>query len=366
MFSYNPHQYRCCQHNVAFGWPYYAERSWMATPGNGLAAVFYVASEVSAKVGDGTAVRITQTTDYPFDETVDFAMTAPKPVRFPLTLRLPAWRQQPRLNVNGQPMSLGKAPRGWVVVEREWAGGDKVRLELAMRIAPTVWARNRNTVSVNLGPLTYSLRIGERWEKKGGTQQWPGLEVHPATPWKYGLIVDAKDPAASFEVVRKKGPLAPQPFAFDAAPIALRARGKRIPRWTQEPNGMAGEVQPGPVRSSEPADEITLIPMGSREWGPAPPLVLASTASHSEPLQELNGSAPRFTWSDKRGTPARWKSAGHRTPRAPAGRPRRGRCCTGTAAGRVRFVPVETTRIRVKVEMQERSGAGIVEMRVTE
>jgi hypothetical protein len=28
--------------------------------------------------------------------------------------------------------------------------------------------------------------------------------------------------------------------------------------------------------------------------------------------------------------------------------------------------PVETTRIRVKVEMQERSGAGIVEMRVSE
>jgi uncharacterized membrane protein len=36
------------------------------------------------------------------------------------------------------------------------------------------------------------------------------------------------------------------------------------------------------------------------------------------------------------------------------------------AAGRVRFGPVETTRIRVKVEMQERFGAGIVEMRVSE
>jgi len=25
MFAYNPHSYRCCQHNVSHGWPYYAE-----------------------------------------------------------------------------------------------------------------------------------------------------------------------------------------------------------------------------------------------------------------------------------------------------------------------------------------------------
>jgi len=405
MFSYNPHQYRCCQHNVAFAWPYYAERSWMATPGNGLAAVFYVASAVSAKVGDGTTVRINQTTDYPFDEAVDFAISAPKPVRFPLTLRIPAWCEQPRLSVNGKPISLGKAPRGWVIVEREWAGGDKVRLELPMRIAATLWAGNRNTVSVNRGPLTYSLRIGERWEKKGGTDQWPGFEVYPATPWNYGLIVDTKDPAASFEVVRKKGPLAPQPFALDAAPIALRARGKRIPRWTQEPNGMVGEVQPGPVRSSEPVEQITLIPMGSarlrisafpqigegagaREWGLAPPLVLASTASHYEPLQELNGSTPRFTWSDKRGA-SEWIEYYYTRPRRIGAvevrwaEDAKGPCRPPASwavlywdgggwqsvpgvASRVQFGPVETTRIRVKVEMQERFGAGIVEIRVSE
>ena len=32
MFSYSPFAvYRCCQHNVALGWPYFAEELWLAT-----------------------------------------------------------------------------------------------------------------------------------------------------------------------------------------------------------------------------------------------------------------------------------------------------------------------------------------------
>ncbi|MGB2824733.1 MAG: beta-L-arabinofuranosidase domain-containing protein, partial [Phycisphaerae bacterium] len=35
MFLMNPHAHRCCQHNMAHGWPYYAEHLWLATPDNG-------------------------------------------------------------------------------------------------------------------------------------------------------------------------------------------------------------------------------------------------------------------------------------------------------------------------------------------
>ena len=115
---------------------------------------------------------------------------------------------------------------------------------------------------MNRGPLTYSLQIGERWERKGGTDEWPGKEVYPTTPWNYGLVVDLANPAVSFEVVKAAKGLAPQPFTLEDAPIALRAKGKRIPEWRQEPNGMVGEVRPGPVRSDQPVEQITLIPMG--------------------------------------------------------------------------------------------------------
>ena len=148
-------------------------------------------------------------------------------------------------------------------VEREWQQGDTVRLDAADGGAPaTLGEEPELRVSVNRGPLTYSLKIGERWERYGGTDQWPAFEVFPTTPWNYGLVVDSRDPAASFEVIRRPGDVAPQPFTPEAAPIALRAKGKRVAEWqarAKRPDRCAA-AQPAALR--RPAEEITLIPMG--------------------------------------------------------------------------------------------------------
>jgi len=262
MLSYNPWGYRCCQHNVAFGWPYFAEHLWMATQGNGLAAVFYSPSTVTAKVGNGTEVRVVETTDYPFGEVVEFKFSTPEAVDFPLLLRVPAWCEDARAQVNGKHVDLKAKPSSWAELRRTWKNGDVVRLELPMNISIRVWEKNNNAISVDRGPLTYSLKIGERWERYGGTDQWPAFEVFPTTPWNYGLIVNLKDPAASFKIVQRKGALPAQPFTPESAPIVLEAKGKRIPQWKLDANGLIGLLQDSPVRSSEPVETITLVPMG--------------------------------------------------------------------------------------------------------
>jgi len=392
---------------------------------NGLAAVLYGPSEVTAKVGDGATVKITESTDYPFDETIRFTISAPKAVSFPLGLRIPGWCERPKISLNGKALTLPRMAKGWAIVERAWANGDKLQLELPARITVTRWAKNRNTVSVSRGPLTYSLRIGERWQAKGGTTKWPGQEVYPTTPWNYGLIVDLANPAASFEVSRKAGPLAAQPFALDAAPVLLRAKGRRIPQWKQEPNGMVGEVQMGPVRSLEPVESITLVPMGcarlrisafpqigegpdARTWKEAVPIVLASSSDHFSspaaandeilPANSADRNVPRFEWPD-RSCPVQWieyqwsspqrisrsevywaddgtvrRFGGVRLPAAwqvtywdgSAWRP------VSAASGyevrrddfsRVRFSPVTTTRLRLEVSLHEGGTAGILEWR---
>lgn len=262
MLSYNPYQYRCCQHNAAFGWPYFSEYMWMASQSNGLAAVMYGPSAVTAKVGDGVKVTITEKTDYPFDDTINLTVSAPKAVQFPLYLRVPGWCDAPSVAVNGKALKVPSPAKGWILIRRTWRNGDSVTLQLPMQITVHEWTANRKTVSVSRGPLTYSLAIGERWSKYGDSEKWPGYEVFPTTPWNYGLELDAKDPAKSFEVEFAKGPLAAQPFTPEAAPILLKAKGRRIPQWRQEENGLVGEVKMSPVKSVEPVEQITLVPMG--------------------------------------------------------------------------------------------------------
>ena len=51
-------------------------------------------------MGKGTEVRIVETTRYPFEETVRFTVHTPRPVAFPLYLRLPSWCAGPVVKVN--------------------------------------------------------------------------------------------------------------------------------------------------------------------------------------------------------------------------------------------------------------------------
>ncbi len=260
--SYNPWRYRCCQHNVAFGWPYYAESLWMATRRNGLAAVLYAPSVVSARVGDGTRVRIEETTEYPFKGRIEFRVSPDGPVSFPLFLRIPGWCRSVEVQLNGREVAPEGVPGNWLELNREWKQGDTVRLNFPMELRVRDWKASKDSVSVSRGPLTYSLRIGERWEKYGGTDQWPAYEVYPTSAWNYGLVVDLEHPEASFEVIEKAGPLADQPFSLDAAPIEIEARARKIPGWQLESNGLVGAIGQSPVRSDAPVETVRLIPMG--------------------------------------------------------------------------------------------------------
>jgi hypothetical protein len=263
MFSFSPYAvYRCCQHNVSHGWPYYAEELWLATSDAGLCASLYAPSEVTAKVADGRAVTVTETTDYPFGDTITLKLAADKPVEFPLYLRVPAWSGRPELQVNGKAVEMDARPGSYLVASRRWQGGDTVTLRLPMRLAVKAWPKNHDSVSVYHGPLAFSLKIGERWVRYGGSDAWPEQEVFPTTPFNYGLVL-AKPPESGFTLHRKDGPLPADPFTPDTVPLSLTTKGRRIPAWRLDASGLLPTLQGGPVRSGEPTETITLIPMGA-------------------------------------------------------------------------------------------------------
>jgi beta-L-arabinofuranosidase (glycosyl hydrolase family 127)/glycosyl hydrolase family 127 (putative beta-L-arabinofuranosidase) len=325
MLHMNPHGHRCCQHNIGHGWPYYAQHLWLATPDNGLAAVLYSASEVTAKVGDGTEITIAEKTRYPFEEEIVFTVSTAKSVPFPLYLRIPAWCKNSAAKVNGKSIERTAPPGTYLIIDRNWSDGDTLTLTLPMEISLRTWTKNNNSVSVDRGPLTYSLKIGEKYVRHGGTDDWPAWEIYPTTPWNYGLVLNETDPANGFEVDNKSWPKDNQPFGVNAAPIELKTKAKRIPQWKQDHLGLVGLLQPSPVKSDEPTETITLVPMGSarlriasfptigagsdaHEWTD-PPLPFKGMASHCfgsdsieaiqdglEPKHSNDHDIPRFTW----------------------------------------------------------------------
>ncbi|MBI4323965.1 MAG: glycoside hydrolase family 127 protein [Chloroflexi bacterium] len=264
MFSYSPFEvYRCCQHNVSHGWPYYAEELWLATADNGLCASLFAASEVSAQAGDGSTVKIIEETDYPFSDTVTLRISAAKTVDFPLYLRIPRWCDKPAVKINGRRLSLKGRPLSYAVIQRAWKDGDTVTLQLPMRVAVRTWEKNHHAVSVDYGPLTFSLKIGEQWLQYGRNSAWPEWELLPTTAWNYGLLLNERNPARSFEVVRKPGPMAANPFTPGTAPLTLLAKARKIPAWKMDNLGLVGQLQDSPVKSGEPTETVTLIPMGA-------------------------------------------------------------------------------------------------------
>jgi DUF1680 family protein len=256
LFGLEPN-FGCCTANMHQGWPKLTASLWMSTPDQGLAAAVYAPNEVTANVHGGVKVRIIEDTEYPFRDTVRFTIQPAGAVEFPLHFRIPAWTTGATLKVNGK-VQAGVSPGTFHIVKRTWQAGDRVELKLPMRV--TVARGFNDSISVERGPLIYSLKIGEEWKKIRDKSPAADWEVHPTTAWNYGLLLKSGNADKSVQVVEK--PIGSMPFTPAGAPVELRVKGRHLPQWGYE-NGSAATPPKSPVTSSEPLTTLILIPYGS-------------------------------------------------------------------------------------------------------
>ena len=263
LFGLEPN-FGCCTANLHQGWPKFAASLWMASADGGLAAVAYSPSQVHTTV-KGVEVGVDEATGYPFRDRITLTLSPASRVRFPLHLRIPAWAVEAAILVNGQKVE-GVQAGTYQRIDRDWQKGDRVEITFPMRVR-TIPGFN-GSVSVERGPLVYSLRIAESWSKLRQTGPVTDWEVFPTSPWNYGLRLDSANPASSFEV--EEAPIGAQPFHSAAPPVMLKARARRLPQWVMVDDSAAAPPQSPvtiPVKEeivNRPKDEtVTLVPYGA-------------------------------------------------------------------------------------------------------
>jgi hypothetical protein len=253
----------CCTANMHQGWPKFVASLWMATPDDGLVAIAYGPNRAETTVRGGAHVRITEDTEYPFRGEVRLTVSPTREVTFPLVLRIPAWAAGSTVTVNGTSLQGVRAGE-FVRVEREWKKGDQVILTFPMQVRVSRWYHN--SIALERGPLVFSLKIGEEWQKITSGMSKPARPpaadwaVIPTTPWNYGLVLNDAHPEQSVKVVEKS--IGDYPFSPEGSPVEMLVKGRQIPNWRLQ-DGSAGPLPENPVKSSAEVETLTLIPYGS-------------------------------------------------------------------------------------------------------
>ncbi len=271
--------FACCLANMHQGWPKFVQNLWMATNDNGLVAVAYGPSTVTAKVGKGKIVKITEETEYPFKDRINLRISCEKNVKFPIYLRVPGWADTFRICYRDKIITA--MPGNTVRLLEKWKNKDSIEITIPLKIRTE--RRFNNSVAIMRGPLYYSLRIEKEYRSVKlnydnfgykGSIDW---EIYPKSNWNYGIFADLEQPEISFEVIESE--ISDYPFADrgdmiwsdDSAryivwtsdpPVMIKTRGIRIPEWGMRNN--SADIPPlSPIESTGEPEMITLVPYGS-------------------------------------------------------------------------------------------------------
>ena len=149
----------CCPPNL--------ERTFAALPGyfystskDGVYLHLYDNSQLDWHLHDGTGLKVTQKTNYPWDGTADINVTPEKPTEFTFYLRIPGWSEGTEVKLNGKAVS-GATAGQYLPMRRQWTPGDVISVKFNM--APQVTEANPRVaedfgrVAVQRGPLVYCL-----------------------------------------------------------------------------------------------------------------------------------------------------------------------------------------------------------------
>jgi hypothetical protein len=361
----------------------------------------FVESEAEMELG-GNTVRVRQETRYPWEGAVKIVVEPEEPSSFAVHVRIPGWtREEPvptdlyrfvtpstekvSLRVNDEPWPM-ETEKGFVRIQRDWAKGDTVELDLPMPIRrveshPAV-ADAVGKVALQRGPIVYCA-------------EWPDHEGYVSNlvlPDDAELTVARRDDLFDgVTVIRGRAVSLHEAtphlrdIALTAIPYyswAYRGKGEMavwLPRVEKGVRPLPKPTIASESRASASAGE-TLIGLNDR-WDPVsssdrsrPYLHWWPKTGTTEWVQydfagEEDVSRVEVYWYDDRGrgqcrVPASWKVLYRREGDWVPVSSEDSYGVTRDDYDRLRFQEVRTTGLRLEIQSQEDFAAGILEWKV--
>jgi DUF1680 family protein len=136
----------------------------------GLWLNLFGANQLTTTLEDGSSIRLTQETAYPWDGAIKLNLEQVPAKSFSLFVRIPGWCQGATIKINGSPVSTVIKSGDYAELNRSWKSGDKVEINLPMPVklieANPLVEETRNQVAVKRGPVVYCLESIDNQNKK--------------------------------------------------------------------------------------------------------------------------------------------------------------------------------------------------------
>jgi Uncharacterized protein conserved in bacteria len=396
----------CCPSNVCRFIPSVPGYMY-ATGKDRIYANLFIQSSADIKLQD-KAVNIEQQTNYPWDGNVLFKITpAAAEGPFELAIRIPAWLEdapipgglysftkpetkQFTITVNGQPAKY-TTENGYAIIRRTWAKGDQVQAGFPMDVryvkASGQVTADNNKVAIQRGPIVYCFEWPDN--KAASVRHLLVSDNSPATTsYQPDLLngVEVIRTAALTQVI-KGDKVVDAKATVTAIPYyawANRGAGD-MTVWVADKPGAVAKLQPPTVASK------------SKVSGSHKTKTLMALNDQLEPANSHDGSIPYYHWWPKKDTvqwvqydfekPAKvsrvqvyWYDDG---PWGGCRLPVSWKVLYKDAAGQwqevqhsneymtakdtfntLNFSPVQTTALRMQVQLPKEHAAGILEWKV--
>jgi DUF1680 family protein len=117
----------------------------------------FIASELSWPEKNLT---LSQETKFPDRDTTQLKFQCKEPVQLALKIRWPAWADKITVRVNGWKQKITGQPCSYVTIDREWRNGDRVDVELPMKLHIVPLPGTTNLVALLDGPIVLAGELG--------------------------------------------------------------------------------------------------------------------------------------------------------------------------------------------------------------